>query len=206
MKIELISVGKKFRNRWIFRGLNFSFSPGNNYVILGENGSGKSTLLQILSGVSIPSEGEVKYSFSGDTIDASKVYEKISFAAPYVQLFEQLTLNEMIDVHLKFKKLRKGLKKQDLISLMYLEDHAEKQISNFSSGMKQRLKLGLAIATDSQFLFLDEPLSNLDEKGKNWYTQMITDFTEDRSVVVCSNHTEQEYHFCDHVYNLNTTI
>jgi ABC-type multidrug transport system ATPase subunit len=69
-------------------------------------------------------------------------------------------------------------------------------VKNFSSGMKQRLKLTLAIMSDTPLLLLDEPLSNLDENGATWYQQMVRDFAGDRTIVVCSNMNEKEIGFC----------
>ena len=166
MKIELKNVGKRFREDWVFRNLNFSFSINDNYVVLGRNGSGKSTLLQIISGMTLPSEGEVVYSISGEKLDPVQIYKDTTYAAPYVELFEQLTLNEMLDVHLGFKTFYNDMSKDEFIERLYLEEHKNKQLEVFSSGMKQRVKLGLAIMSQSKLLLMDEPLTNLDEKGK----------------------------------------
>lgn len=203
MEIQLNNVGKKFRNNWVFRNLDFTFSNAGTYAILGQNGSGKSTLLQILSGITLPSEGEVKYSISGEEVSAANVYQEIVYAAPYVQLFEQLTLKEMIGVHLRFKEFYNGMNANDIIERMYLTAHSDRQIEIFSSGMKQRLKLALAIMSKSSFLFLDEPITNLDQKGKDWYKSLIEEFQFERTIVVCSNRQETEYSFCDQVFNLS---
>ena len=198
------NIGKKFRRNWIFRNLDFTFTNDSNYAILGQNGSGKSTLLQILSGITLPSEGEIKYSISGKEISADEIYKEVVYAAPYVQLFEQLTLVEMIGVHQRFKEFYGGMNANDIIERMYLSDHRDSQIEVFSSGMKQRLKLALAIMSKSSFLFLDEPVTNLDQKGKDWYKSLIEEFKSDRIIIVCSNHLEMEYSFCDEVFNLSS--
>ena len=173
-------------------------------MILGKNGSGKSTLLQIISGLTLPSEGELEYSISGNVLDATSIYREVSFAAPYVELFEQLTLNEMLDVHRRFKTIRGNMSNDEIIERVFLEEHREKKIQIFSSGMKQRLKLALAIYSNSSLLLLDEPLTNLDDTGKKWYLKTVEEFMNDRTIIVCSNHQNDEYAFCDHTYNLNT--
>ncbi len=198
------NVGKKFRNDWVFRNLNFTFSNQSKFAILGRNGSGKSTLLQILSGLTIPSEGEVIHFISGKEISPDEVYREVVYAAPYVQLFEQLTLTEMIGVHQKFKEFYNGMNANDVIEKMYLTKHKDRQIEVFSSGMKQRLKLALAILSKSGFLLLDEPFTNMDQKGKDWYISLIDEFQFDRTIIVCSNHQEMEYSFCDRVFNLSS--
>lgn len=202
MKIQLQNVGKKFRDVWVFQHLDFSFSHNQNYAILGANGSGKSTLMQVLAGLTLPSEGEVSYSISGEVIEPSEVYKKIVYAAPYVQLFDQFNVEEMISVHMRFKKFYGNMTPDEVIERMMLTKHKTQPIEVFSSGMKQRLRLGLAIMSVSDVLLLDEPNTNLDEQGKNWYEALVKEFQENRTVIVSSNHQEKEYTFCDHIYNL----
>jgi ABC-type multidrug transport system ATPase subunit len=202
LKIQLQNVGKKFRDVWIFQHLDFSFSHNLNYAILGANGSGKSTLMQILAGLTLPSEGSVICSVSGEIIDPTEVYKDVVYAAPYVQLFDQLNLEEMIKVHLRFKRFYNNMSPDEVIERMMLVKHKTQPIEVFSSGMKQRLRLGLAVMSESKVLFLDEPNTNLDENGKLWYDSLVKEFQENRTVIVSSNHQEKEYTFCDHIYNL----
>ena len=71
--------------------------------------------------------------------------------------------------------------------------------------MKQRLKLTLAIMSDTPLLLLDEPLTNLDEAGEKFYSQMLRDFSAGRTVVVCSNMNEKEFAFCERKIELKKT-
>ena len=196
-------MGKRFRDTWVFRNLNYSFSINENYVILGRNGSGKSTLLQIISAMTLPSEGEIIYSISGEKLEPVKIYKDTTYAAPYVELFEQLTLNEMIEVHRGFKSFYNNMSNDEIIERIYLQDHKDNRLEVFSSGMRQRVKLALAIMSKSNLLLLDEPLTNLDEKGKNWYLNTVEEFKEHRTIIVCSNHQKDEYAFCERAYHLN---
>jgi ABC-type multidrug transport system ATPase subunit len=67
--------------------------------------------------------------------------------------------------------------------------------------MKQRVKLALAFCSDTELLLLDEPSSNLDQQGLEWYLQLASSQCADRLVIICSNQ-EQEYSFCRHRINL----
>ncbi|MFC3561255.1 ABC transporter ATP-binding protein [Pedobacter jamesrossensis] len=194
MKIKLDNVGRRFNKEWIFRGLNKEFVLGNSYAILGPNGSGKSTLLSVLMGSLIPSEGEISFSDTKD-IPVEDIYKHISLAAPYLELVETFTLKEIIDFHFKFKKIAEDLDSKRLISLLGLEKSANKEIKYFSSGMKQRTKLALACCADTPILFLDEPTSNLDVQGINWYRELMKNFAKDRLTIIGSNQI-QEYDFC----------
>ena len=212
MVIELNNVGKRFRYEWIFKNVTQTFIPGTAYALLGPNGSGKSTFMKVLSGHLSPSVGTV--SFSGKdhkTIEPDKLYQHISYAAPYIDLIEEMTLAEIIAYYFKFKTLRKGLTHNDLIEILGLQKSINKEIRFFSSGMKQRLKLALAICADTPLLLLDEPTTNLDAQGVAWYQQLIAqntclpdrqaEFTSpigmgvNRLVIVASN-IEHDYDFC----------
>ncbi|WP_025141729.1 ATP-binding cassette domain-containing protein [Pedobacter jeongneungensis] len=198
MKISLQKVGRRFNKEWIFRDLSTEFSSGNSYAILGPNGSGKSTLLSVLNGSLSPSEGEITFSDTAK-IPVENIYRHISLAAPYLELVETFTLKEIIDFHFKFKNFAAGLDAKKLIGVLGLEKAANKEIKYFSSGMKQRTKLALACCTDTPILFLDEPTSNLDVQGINWYRELIENFGKDRLTIIGSNQI-QEYDFCtDHI-------
>jgi ABC-type multidrug transport system ATPase subunit len=69
--------------------------------------------------------------------------------------------------------------------------------------MKQRVKLTLALLSDTDILLLDEPCSNLDEEGILWYKSMIANHSEGRIVVVASNQVAEEYFFCKVILNMN---
>ena len=205
MEVQLKSVGKKFRKSWIFRDLNHTLKHGSHTAILGSNGSGKSTLIQIISGVVLPSSGTVSYNMSAKEIAGEDVYAHVTFASPYTQLYEQLTLSEMLEIHRGFKLIYNDLSNDELMAMMYLQDQKDQSIENFSSGMKQRLKLALAMCSVSDLLLLDEPISNLDEKGINWYKDSIEKFKSDRTIVVCSNEQKNEYAFCKDEINLSSS-
>ena len=125
----------------------------------------------------------------------------MSIAAPYLELIEDFTLKEHIQFHFSVKKSVRDLSVNEVIELSGLKKSANKKISYFSSGMKQRLKLTLAILSDTPLLLLDEPLSNLDSKAGDWYANLIENYTAGRSIVVCSNHQPNEYFF--HKQQLN---
>lgn len=199
MQIVAEKLGKRFNLEWIFRNLDLNFQDNISYAITGSNGSGKSTLLQILLGIMPYSEGKIIYSNKDKSIiPAEDIYKHISIAAPYQELIEELTLSEHIDFHLKFKKFKSGISKETFIETLNLKKSSHKEIRFFSSGMKQRVKLGLAIYTDSPILLLDEPTTNLDNQGADWYREEIQKSIKNRLVIICSNQ-RQEYDFCDEV-------
>lgn len=195
MNIHLENTGKRFNREWIFRGVNKVFQQGKMYAITGANGSGKSTMLQVISGASLHSEGIISYEKDGAKIPAEKAFSHISFAAPYLDLIEEMTANEFLSFHDQFKKLSMPVK--DILASVNLEKASNKQIRYFSSGMKQRLKLAQAFFSKSSVLLLDEPASNLDASGMEVYQKLLA-ACRDKLIIISSN-DPQEYEGCNEV-------
>jgi ABC-type multidrug transport system ATPase subunit len=196
MKISLENIGRRFNRDWIFRGIDYTFICGKIYAVLGPNGSGKSTLLQVLNGSLSPSAGNISYFFKDKPVEIEGVYKHLSLAAPYLELIEEFTLDEMVDFHFKFKSYKSSIDKNELVDLLAMPGSKNKLIKYFSSGMKQRLKLALAFCADTPMLMLDEPTSNLDAQGVVWYLSLVQKFAQNRLTIICSNQ-EHEYSFCD---------
>ena len=221
MTISLSDAGKRFNRDWIFRHFNYTFNTGNSYAIVGPNGSGKSTLLQAIGGAIGLSEGSVQFlvlssqftvrsqqSVPGNNRSAGhqtsairhqpstdNLYQYISIAAPYLEVIEEMTVTEFLQFHQTFKQLLPALSIKEIISVVGLENAAQKQIRYYSSGMKQRVKLAQAIFSDVPVILLDEPCTNLDSTGIALYQQLIASYCTDRLVIVSSN-DEAEYGFC----------
>jgi len=195
-EIHCEHLSRRFNYEWIFREFNFTFQAGHAYAILGPNGSGKSTLLQTITGFLHPTTGSLQWKQAGSAVSPDKIYRHFSLAAPYLELIEEFTLEETIRFYTRFKPLVAGMGADALCSRIGLQKQADKQIRYFSSGMKQRLKLALAIYSEEPVLVLDEPVSNLDEEGVAWYQELIGELTGHKLVLVGSNNP-REYAFCD---------
>jgi len=201
MSIILENVGKRYRLEWVFRGIHQRFEQGERYAILGSNGSGKSTLMKVLSGHLSPSKGKINFELGGETIAADHIFKRISYAAPYIDLIEELTLEEALAFHSRIKPLLPGLTPNSIFELLSLSRVKQKEIRHFSSGMKQRVKLALAICSDTPILLLDEPATNLDQQGIEWYKKMVLDFALSRLTIIASN-DPHDVAFCNQQLNV----
>ncbi len=197
LAVKLDNTAKKYGREWIFRKLNLDIPAGSRLVVLGGNGSGKSTLLQTIAGFVSPNEGSVFYTLSGKIIDPERHHHYVSLASPYLQLIEDFTGSEIVTHTAKYKPFTKEIETSQVLEIAGLSHARDKFIRQYSSGMKQRLKLALAILADTPLLLLDEPLSNLDRDAVLWYKDMIGKYCTRRTVIVCSNAQEEEHFFCD---------
>jgi ABC-type multidrug transport system ATPase subunit len=203
ISIHADKLGKRFNREWIFRNFTEQISPGQKLVLTGANGSGKSTLLLMLAGYVNPSEGTISWQRGEVPVDKEEYYKLVSFASPAMELIEEFSPAEVIQHQAAFKKFQSNLVVEDVLQLAELEKSKNKYVKNFSSGMKQRLKLTLAILADAPLLFLDEPVTNLDKEAIQWYSRMIQQYAMHKTVVVCSNQVREEYAFCDREISVN---
>lgn len=190
MTITAENLCKRFNREWIFRDFNYHFQTGT-YAITGPNGSGKSTLLQVLWGQVPATSGTMLLSEAGVQVAEEDLFKHVSIAAPYVELMEELTLEEAIRFHFSFKKVRKEIGQDSLLDRMELTHARGKQVGHFSSGMKQRLKLGLALFSDVGAVFLDEPTTNLDTPSIAWYWRNFEQIEGKACIFIASNHPEE---------------
>lgn len=201
MHIQLEGIGKRFRKEWIFRNVNLSFQAPKKYAIIGPNGSGKSTLLQLIAGIGISSEGSVFYETESKKSSAEEIATHFSFSAPYQELPEELTGFELFEFHFKFRQKATHFDDKKFFEMIQLQNEGQKLIKYYSSGMRQRLRLGLCVFTQAKAYFLDEPTTNLDKKGIVWYQQLLEQYVNDKLLIISSN-IEEEYKICDIVLSI----
>ncbi len=196
MRIALSGVAKRFAREKVFHGVDHLFEPGTRTALLGPNGCGKSTLLQVVAGALVPTAGVVVHQLNASVLPQEIVYRHVSIAAPYLDLYDDLSLHEALAMHRRFKPFRRGFGPKDLARTAYLEAHWDKPVNHFSSGMRQRLKLALAILSDTPLLLLDEPATNLDAEGIAWFRQLLLAHLDGRTLLVASNRQQEETFAC----------
>jgi len=100
------------------------------------------------------------------------------------------------------EKFKPFLPEYPIEKILGLFDFDEtKWIKDYSSGMKQRVKLCIALLADVEVCLLDEPTSNLDEEGVNWYFELLEGIKSNRTLIIASN-IEREYKFCKHIIDI----
>lgn len=198
MKIDLDRVGKRYQANWIFKNIDYTFESGKTYALLGKNGSGKSTLLRIIAGIQLPTKGKVLYTNVDAPLPAENFFQHIAYCAPEMELIEEFTLDEYLRFHFKFKPALGNYTAADIIQRLGMEPQANRFLHDFSSGMKQRIKLAQAFFSDTAVLLLDEPCSNLDQAGIDLYRNWLAELGRDRLILLASN-DEREYTGSDHL-------
>ncbi|MDQ3017964.1 MAG: ATP-binding cassette domain-containing protein [Bacteroidota bacterium] len=187
MDLSIQKLSKAFNQKKIFTDLSFDIQSGSRFAITGPNGSGKSTLLKILSGGALPSFGQILYKQANKVFSGEEIFRHVHFVAPYNTVIEELSLEELFKLHKRLGMLQSFQHFNEWASMLEYSFNSSQQIKMFSSGMKQRVKLGLAILDDRPLIFLDEPGSNLDIKGKEWLASLVNQKKDSQTLIIASN-------------------
>jgi ABC-type multidrug transport system ATPase subunit len=201
MEIILEGLSKRYQNHWIFKNFNLHISPGEKLAVIGPNGSGKSTLIKIISGALIPTSGKISYRLNSSRLSSERIFKYLSFTAPYIELIEEFTLKEIVRFHQAFKPFNEEYSIKRFVEFLEYPFRQDQYIKGFSSGMKQRLQLGLSLLANTPLLLLDEPGSNLDKQGKEWFQRILKENAQSKTVIIASNEPD-DYLYCERVLNL----
>ncbi|OAV45927.1 hypothetical protein A3850_013750 [Lewinella sp. 4G2] len=203
LEVTASELGKRFGREWILRGLSEQLRTEETVGITGRNGSGKSTLLRLLCGQLSSSRGGVSWKIDGEDINISQWYQHVSWSGPYLEVVEELTVEEILAFNFKFKPLRPGLNLAELPKILGLEKVRRRPLRDCSSGMRQRVVLGLALFAATPLLLLDEPTVTLDEAAKAWFQEQLMLARPGRLVVIASNDAD-DLNQCTRVITLKS--
>ncbi|MBM3170454.1 MAG: ATP-binding cassette domain-containing protein [Bacteroidetes bacterium] len=201
--IQLENVHRRFGPKIIFQEKNILFKGPGLIGITGVNGRGKSTLLKILAGLMRPDQGHVSISVNGLILAEDQWPKSLVLSGPYIDLPEQIRLKELLALHKHLLgKLYRTTAESKLLDLAGLLNEQNQFIQAFSSGMKQRVRLLLAFLSDVPFWLLDEPASNLDQAGFEFYSHIVGQEKNIRLILVASNQPESELLDAKEIYEL----
>lgn len=202
--LQVSGIKKVFQRKAVLSGITISVSQSRSFAITGRNGSGKSTLLKIIAGLLTPTAGEVQITIDGRQVFRDDVFSHIGFVAPYLQLYDEFTAWENLDIA---RKLRCLSIPDDRLNLLLervnLAPRKDDLVRTFSSGMKQRLKYAHALLHRPAVLLLDEPTSNLDTDGVQIVHQLIA-VQRTSGIVILATNVQEELSLCEDVLDLDS--
>ncbi len=186
------NLTKRYGSKNAADKINIHISKGEVYGLIGRNGAGKTTILKMLSGLSIPTEGD--YSINGKSgKELSSERSKVGTLIENPGLYPNMSAYE----NLKIKCIGMGTNSpeyiNELLTLVGLSQTGSKKTGNFSLGMKQRLGIALALAGKPEIIILDEPINGLDPQGIVEIREIIYRLSKEKGItVIISSHILDE--------------
>lgn len=204
IQLSIQSLGKRYGNQHVFDNLSYRCSS-TILGIAGKNGSGKSTFLKCCTGLIKPSAGTVVWTENGESATPSQIKRRVGFAAPYIQLYEELSVNENLQFLNDLQKSPipiSGL--PELLDRFQAGHLSDKLYGKLSTGQKQRVKLAAAVLKNPSVLVLDEPGSNLDEAGREMVKALTEQCRHENQMVLLASNLTGELDLCDEILDLNS--
>jgi heme exporter protein A len=201
--LKVSQICKHYGGTLLFKDISFELRPGEVLAITGWNGSGKSTLLRIIAGLVRPSLGKVEMFFKDEPISKEARRKFVGMVAPALALYDELTALENMEFFCRVRGIAYDRQScLDMMARVGLTENANKMCRNYSSGMKQRLKIVQALLHKPPLLLLDEPGCNLDSKGMEIVEEVILEQRQAGVTVIASNE-KREVDYADRAINLS---
>lgn len=198
--IEVKNVTKKFDNKIIVDSLILNVKQGETIGIVGRNGSGKTVLLKMICGLYIPTSGDIIINSNKSNAEKLGVLIDSNFLSDETG-FYNLKLLSQLGVKIKEDKI------YEILNLVGLDPYNKTKYKNYSTGMKQKLKLANALMYDSEILILDEPFNGLDKDSVNHFRDIILQYKKEKKTILLTSHNYEDIKLlCDKIYEMDKGI
>ncbi len=174
--IETIGLAKSFGDTRALEGVDLRIREGSVYGLLGPNGAGKTTTIRILATLLAPTGGTATVLGHDVVRDAAAVRRKVSLTGQYASVDEDLTGYENLVLVGRLLGMPWGGARQrasELLEAFGLEEAASRQVQTYSGGMRRRLDIAASLVATPEILFLDEPTTGLDPRGRNQVWELV---------------------------------
>lgn len=188
---------KAFNGRMVLNDVSLHVEGGRALGIQGPNGTGKSTLVRILAGVLRPDEGSVALTCRGHVVPRERVPMHIGFVAPYVNVYDEFTPNELLRLHQRLSGISvDDVRIDECFDLVGLGHRRDAIVRELSSGQRQRVALALALVLNPVALILDEPGVTLDADGRAVVERVVSMQCNSGGFVILASNDERELQLC----------
>ena len=187
MRLAVDRLSKQYKNKIAVDRVTFNLSEGVT-GLLGANGAGKTTLMRMITGILVPTSGDI--TADGIPVQTEEYRAILGYLPQDFGYYPEFTAREFVQYIAALKGLDKRTAKrktEELLELVGLSDVAGKKIKTFSGGMKQRVGIAQAIINDPKILILDEPTAGLDPKERVRFRNLIAEIGKD-TIVLFSTH------------------
>ncbi len=202
ISLTVKGLSKFYNSIPIITDLNFRHSNGI-LGITGANGSGKSTLLKCIANLTSIQKGTIEWHKFSNKLDNNFIIENIGFVAPYINLYDELTVSENLEflLNLTHKPVQITYL-NSIIDQVQMKPYRHKLFSSLSTGQQQRIKIASALIKKPDIIFFDEPGSNLDKEGHEMIAKIVNMQKAKNKLVIIASNDPNEIELCDQVITL----
>ena len=204
--LNVLGLTKFYGDKPALNGVTFSACDGDFIGLLGANGAGKSTLIKCLSGVLMPSGGDVFFNQNSIVSSRSYCQFKVGYLPESPSGFEDLTVNELISFSATSHGLRGKKKNQSVATVLkdlQLKSISGLRLADLSKGLRQRAWLAQALVHNPEILFLDEPTDGLDPLQKVKLRSYILEIARNKIVIMSTHILEEAEAMCGRLLVMN---
>jgi ABC-2 type transport system ATP-binding protein len=196
--LETRGLCKNFGKTRALDGVDLSVAPGEVYGFIGPNGAGKSTTIRILLGILRAGEGDARIFGLDAWKDAVRIHRNIAYVPGDVNLWDNLTGGEVIDLFLRLRRGRESRYRKELLDRFDFDP--TKKCGAYSKGNRQKVALIAAFSADADLYILDEPTSGLDPLMELVFRECIAEVKARGASVLLSSHILSEVELlCDRI-------
>lgn len=188
--IEVTDLKKSYGEVQAVKGVSFTVKKGEIFTIIGPNGAGKTTTLEMMEGLISPDDGKIVIDGLTWEENGNDIRQMIGVQPQTSALLDLLTVDENLDLFASF--FPKNRPVEEILSIVNLTDHRKKQVKKLSGGQKQRLAIGLAMISDPDIIFLDEPTTGLDPQARRNIWDIIIALKELGKTTILTTHYMEE--------------
>lgn len=204
MEIVIDNLSKRYGKKEAIKNLSLKI-PSGMYGLLGRNGAGKTSLMRILAALSVPTNGDIW--LNGVSMkETAKIREMVGYLPQDFSMYRSMTVLGAMDYLGLLSDIPKEIRKEridELLEKVNLKDNAKTKIKALSGGMKRRLGIAQALLHNPQILIVDEPTAGLDPEERIRFRNLLSDFADDRIVLLSTHIASDIESICDGVAVLN---
>ncbi|MDR2530772.1 MAG: ABC transporter ATP-binding protein [Oscillospiraceae bacterium] len=189
--IEISNLTKRFGRVNALSGVNLTVNQGEVHAFLGPNGAGKSTTIRCLLGILKSNSGTLRLFDRDAWTDAVELHKRLSYVPGDVNLWDNLTGGEVVDLFLAFRGSKPDAKRRERF-LSQFELDPGKKCRTYSKGNRQKVALVAAFASDAELFVLDEPTSGLDPLLEKVFQDCVGEVKREGKTVLLSSHIMSE--------------
>lgn len=200
--IEIENLSKIYKDVRAVDGLSLTVKKGELFGLLGVNGAGKTTLVKMLSCLVLPTSGDAFVLGNSIITEADKVKQKIGISPQETAVAKKLTVEENLDLMAGahgFDKEKRAKKTEEMIAEFGLETVRKKAAEKLSGGWQRKLSIAMALVSEPDVLFLDEPTLGLDVFARRELWKVIEELKDKVTIVLTTHYMEEAENLSDRI-------